>query len=704
MKIAIALPVILFFFPLFVLADDGLPGRIDALLEQLRSGDLSMSRSASLALHALGEDGRLHIISLLGADDSLARRKAILGLEAIGGSSSAGAIIEIVDDPDPRVRADAVRALGRLRVGKAFRLVLARLDDPAPPVRAAAVGALADLGSRQAVKPVAEMTPDPDPGVRAAAAYALGRLGDRSASTLLCLKVLLRDGEWRVRRNAAISLGEVGNRLVEKDLVAALSDEDPWVRSASVRALGRLKAETAHRQARDTAPRQARDIALAGIRGLLKDESSTVRASAAETLGELKDVGSLKGLACLLEDDSPSGIYLSGSMRELMVAEVAAGSLGRITGDNRGYEREFPEEKRRKALDRWRSWAKGMDIELTPEQKQKIQDSNIKIKISELNPRNAWSKDRREKAKQQLIKIGKPAGPALFEALKNGHVRMQDAVEIFKAMGKKECVTYLREFMNDENNPDWERAAAANYIAEFGEDPPIPALVQMLNNTQDDTAKGFIKQLLTRWTDIPPVYLTKMSTEEDYKAAEKIWMSRYWYYLAKKAKDLELAKSEKYIRKAIDSYGLDQQYWTFLAELSSEKGDTQAAEEQRLKAKQVKEEEEKEISIKSAIWNRQRRFEELDKEIEKDPGNVELWIEKGLFYISFRDFEKALEAFNKAYELKPGDPSIRNKIAASYAAIGKVNEAIVFTEETLKKFPDDEQAKALLDYLHEMKP
>ena len=40
--------------------------------------------------------------------------------------------------------------------------------------------------------------------------------------------------------------------------------------------------------------------------------------------------------------------------RELSVAEVAAGSLGRITGDNLGYERELPEEKRRKALDRWR--------------------------------------------------------------------------------------------------------------------------------------------------------------------------------------------------------------------------------------------------------------------------------------------------------------------------------------------------------------
>jgi len=354
-KIAIALIIGLVLVPAALAGDEVLPGRIDTLLEQLRSGDLSLSRGASLALQALGEDGRLLLVSRLKAGDPLERRKALLGLEVIGRPSSAGAIIEIVDDPDPLVRADAVRALGRLRVEKAFRLVLARLDDPSPSVRASALGALADLGSRQAVKPVAEMTTDPDPAVREAAASAMGRLGDRSAATLLCLKTLIGDEDRRVRRNAAIAMGRVGNRHVVGDLVIALSDEDQWVRSASARALGSRMAASAHRQARDTAaPRQARDSALAGIRGLLKDESSPVRASAAEILGELADEESVEGLAALLDDEAPGGIYLYSSMRELSVAEVAAGSLGRITGDNLGYERELPEEKRRKALDRWR--------------------------------------------------------------------------------------------------------------------------------------------------------------------------------------------------------------------------------------------------------------------------------------------------------------------------------------------------------------
>jgi len=349
-------------------------------------------------------------------------------------------------------------------------------------------------------------------------------------------------------------------------------------------------------------------------------------------------------------------------------------------------------------------WSEDMDIELTPEQKQKIQASNIKIKVSELDPCKFWSKERRKKAKEQLIEIGMPSCPALLEALKNGHVSMQDAVEIFKAIGYRDCTSYLREFMNDDNKPGWERAAAADYIAEFGEDPPIPTLIQILNNTEDYGDRIIIQGILTRWTDMPPVYLTEMSAEDDYKAAERIWMSRYWYYLAKKAKDRDLAESEKYIRKAIDSYGLDQQYWTFLAELSAEKGDTQAAEEQRLKAKQAKEEEEKEISLKSAIWKRQRRLNEINKELEKNPKDVQLWIEKGKLHIVEKNYEESLAAFQKAIELDPNDPTIRINASGSLVALSRLDEAISFTKATMEQFPGDKQVKDWLDYLLKMKP
>ena len=81
-----------------------------------------------------------------------------------------------------------------------------------------------------------------------------------------------------------------------------------------------------------------------------------MRAAAAETLGDLGDRGSIGDLAPLLDDEDPSGVYLFTSMRELSVAEVAAFSLGRITGDNLGYERELPAEKRERALARWRRW------------------------------------------------------------------------------------------------------------------------------------------------------------------------------------------------------------------------------------------------------------------------------------------------------------------------------------------------------------
>jgi len=116
-----------------------------------------------------------------------------------------------------------------LRVGAAIadpRLAAAardRLADPDPAVRAWAVRLVGAVGGDENAAAVVGRLDDPEPEVRAAAALALGRLGHWPAAPALAAR--LSDDSWEVRRNAALGLrvlGPAGELLLGR----ALRDED----------------------------------------------------------------------------------------------------------------------------------------------------------------------------------------------------------------------------------------------------------------------------------------------------------------------------------------------------------------------------------------------------------------------------------------------------------------------------------------------
>ncbi len=179
-----------------------------------------------------------------------------------------------LDDPDPRVRAEAIRRLqptwrdGWADDDVAVRLALADRfgaelrADPDPLVRArtvdhadhaAATAALRDGSSvvrviaahRLAVlahqgQPVGAALRDaatsPDAYVRWKAAWGLAAV---SGSRPL-LESMLADRDADVRRQAARSLGQLGDRAAVPALITALSDENSFVRRWAADALGQL--------------------------------------------------------------------------------------------------------------------------------------------------------------------------------------------------------------------------------------------------------------------------------------------------------------------------------------------------------------------------------------------------------------------------------------------------------------------------------
>ena len=89
------------------------------------------------------------------------------------------------------------------------------------------------------------------------------------------LAVLVRDGDPRVRRRAALALGRVRSKAGVPALVAALPDKDPDVRAMAAFALGLIGDRSAE----------------SALEPLLTDASPRVRGRAAEALGLIGATG-----------------------------------------------------------------------------------------------------------------------------------------------------------------------------------------------------------------------------------------------------------------------------------------------------------------------------------------------------------------------------------------------------------------------------
>ncbi len=147
-------------------------------------------------------------------------------------------------------------------------------------VRVQAGEFLIQMGSA-AVRPLIEALQNPRCPARPLIAATLGQIGDKRAVEPLIHA--LKDPDKLVRYHAALALGKLKDRRAVKPLIYALFDEMPpigpdpltgdlmTIRAAAAQALGELKAEEA----------------IPALKVLLTDESRGVRRSVIQALGKI---------------------------------------------------------------------------------------------------------------------------------------------------------------------------------------------------------------------------------------------------------------------------------------------------------------------------------------------------------------------------------------------------------------------------------
>jgi HEAT repeat protein len=138
----------------------------------------------------------------------------LLALNALGmvGTSAAPILTGALKDQNVDVRRNACWVLGELRAGSAVEALKDALDDYNASVRRTACWALGQIGDPAAVEALIECARDQDHRIRSAACAALGNIGDPAA--VPALKAALADSNVNVRNAAQEALKNITNQRI----------------------------------------------------------------------------------------------------------------------------------------------------------------------------------------------------------------------------------------------------------------------------------------------------------------------------------------------------------------------------------------------------------------------------------------------------------------------------------------------------------
>ena len=166
---------------------------------------------------------------------------AVRALAQVGGAKTGPALLALLRAPDidPNVRLEAVTALGILKFAPASESVADLVADPWPAMRAQAVRALAEVDPSGFVFALSGLDPDPHWSVRAAIAAALATQPVELAAPRLT--AMLSDADRRVIPGVLTALVRVKAPQAESLLRKHLEDPDVVIRMTAARELGALK-------------------------------------------------------------------------------------------------------------------------------------------------------------------------------------------------------------------------------------------------------------------------------------------------------------------------------------------------------------------------------------------------------------------------------------------------------------------------------
>jgi HEAT repeat protein len=275
--------------------------------------------------------------ALLKAVDDENPRVRIEAIYALGvvarpplAESAADRLIKALDHYDPAIRAAAARVAGRLDVERAGDTLIKSINDSSPPVRYASMRALGEIRDERAVQALMEQFKYYGKGEGAWSALdALARIAHASSTPVF--KSHIADKDPFMRRAAAEGLARIGDASEVATLQTAVASESSdMVRAAMTFAMVKFGQKNYLTRLLDFfgSDRTALQVqeyllemgpsVLPNLTSGLKEPVAGVRAGVAEIIGALGTSESIAALEPLTKD------------RDRGVAETAVAAIERI--------------------------------------------------------------------------------------------------------------------------------------------------------------------------------------------------------------------------------------------------------------------------------------------------------------------------------------------------------------------------------------
>ncbi len=189
------------------------PSMVDRLAEDVGSlpPDRKLKVLKILEYLDKAESMKGAILDLMNDPDRKVRATAVRMAGLTGNPEALRALIHALTDSDRRIRANAVEAFEELRDPRLVRVLVPFAHDPDNRVRGNAIKALWQLGQRDVLQPLIEMLNDPEDLMRMSAAWVLGEIDIPDRLELL-RGSLRREGNAEVKKRIEESLARAAPR------------------------------------------------------------------------------------------------------------------------------------------------------------------------------------------------------------------------------------------------------------------------------------------------------------------------------------------------------------------------------------------------------------------------------------------------------------------------------------------------------------
>lgn len=388
------------------------PRVVPKLLEALEHGSEEERCAAAWALRTTHHERALEpLVRALRDDSSKVRRAAAAALGAMKDPRGVEPLIEALTDEGEWVAMEAAEALGKIRTERAVDALIGALgDDDWHVVQAAAQG-LGSIGGKKAVAALVDLlryeAVHTDHG-----RHAVNPLANMTEEAIEPVWELVRDPHPRVRENAELTLSALCNALPQY-VEPELSDADPHVRAVAARLMG------PHNAAGTPEP----------LVPLLGDEVEEVRKAAADSLqsmGEAAVKPLIAGLDSEKADARREAVRVLGVIGDARATEPL---LGILKGEGSGARVEAARAVG--SIGDERAVEPLIEVLTGPGPDLRAAAAGALGEIKDaraVEPLIGALSDQHEPVRRAaypaLSKIGKPAVPALIEALETGDRRL----------------------------------------------------------------------------------------------------------------------------------------------------------------------------------------------------------------------------------------------------------------------------------------